>query len=170
MIARMLTRMQEVALDAASRGELQREVGTNRFMRKDGSAWVRVTRPTVARLEALNLIEWDGRVARLTNSDRSLSDTLSGLGERRTVEDVLGELGGFDEDEAAAVVSYLDREIWVWGKILEHAKSSEDRERYERIVEETKRRRRLWAEIAALEQQAQTDYEVEHGVTEAHLD
>ena len=70
------------------------------------------------------------------------------------------ELGGIDSREAEAVVDMLDREIRIWTAMQDEPDTTnKDREKYAGFVANYQRRRRLWAELAALDDHAQEQYE-----------
>lgn len=64
---------------------------------------------------------------------------------------IIDLLGGIDYSEAEAVVKHLDSEIWIWQQMLDAATTPDRRTTHEGIVNNLQRRRRLWAELAAVE-------------------
>lgn len=72
------------------------------------------------------------------------------------ISEIEHELGGVTESEAEALVKFLDGEIWVWQEVAkDEATNSTEREKTEKIVANLQWRRRLWSELAALEETEQ---------------
>jgi hypothetical protein len=76
----------------------------------------------------------------------------------RDGERIVDELGGFNDDEIEAIVKHLDSKIWVWERMAE----SEREEDFTDILENLRRRRDLFAELAQYEGDQQAVYEERH--------
>lgn len=67
-------------------------------------------------------------------------------------KEIIALLGGINDDEAQAAVELIDENILYWQAAIEHPDMSDKkRAKFLKFILQLQQRRRLWAELAAIE-------------------